>query len=232
MATETQTASPADETSASSRLLEVIRLFLKLGFTAFGGPAAHISMMHGEVVKKRRWISEQHFLDLLGATNLIPGPNSTEMAIHVGFVRAGWPGLILGGLSFLMPAVVIVLGMAWLYVQYGSTPAAEWLLYGIKPVIIGIVLDAILSLGRKAVKDAWTGAAGIISLVLYFLGVNELVLLFGAGLVVMLVKNARQTHLPLGMVTIPWVVWIQSVAPVTPFHLGGMFLAFLKIGSL
>jgi len=221
-----------DGTSTNRRLLEVVGLFLKLGFTAFGGPAAHISMMHAEIVKKRKWVSEQHFLDLLGATNLIPGPNSTEMAIHLGFVRAGWPGLVLGGLCFLMPAVLIVLGLAWMYVQFGTTPAAGWLLYGVKPVIIGVILDAILNLGRRAVKDIWTGAAGLSALGLYFLGVNELVLLFGAGLVVMVIKNVKRLYPSTEVILFPWAGFAGSMAGAAPFHLGTMFLAFLKIGAL
>jgi chromate transporter len=118
------------KTLPAERLKEVIFLFLKLGLTAFGGPAAHISMMHDEVVKQRKWPDEQEFLDLLGATNLIPGPNSTEMAIHISYKRAGWRGLILGGMSFILPAMLIVLGLAWLYVQYGSYPQVEWLQSG------------------------------------------------------------------------------------------------------
>src|SRR5574340_404691 len=139
------------ETKAQA-LREVFLLFLKLGFTAFGGPAAHIGIMHNEVVVRRKWLTDEEFLDLLGATNLIPGPNSTEMAIHIGFVRAGWPGLILGGLAFILPAMGMVLGLAWAYVRYGPTPQAGWLLYGIKPVVIAIILQALWNLGRKAVK--------------------------------------------------------------------------------
>ena len=123
--------------SFSQRLTEVVKLFVKLGITAFGGPAAHIAMMHDETVKRRKWLSDQAFLDLVGATNLIPGPNSTEMAIHIGFLRAGWPGLIIGGMCFIVPAMLIVLFLAWVYVRFGATPQAEWLLYGIKPVVDG-----------------------------------------------------------------------------------------------
>ena len=119
--------------SLSKILTEVAGLFLKLGITAFGGPAAHIAMMHDETVKRRKWLTDQEFLDLVGATNLIPGPNSTEMAIHVGFLRAGWLGLIVGGLCFITPAMLIVMMLAWVYVQFGSTPQAGWLLYGSSP---------------------------------------------------------------------------------------------------
>src|SRR4030067_3174980 len=163
----------------SQRLTEVAALFLRLGITAFGGPAAHIAMMHDETVKRRKWLSEQEFLDLVGATNLIPGPNSTEMAIHIGFLRAGWRGLIIGGACFIVPAMLIVLFLAWLYVRFGATPQAEWLLYGIKPVVISIIVEALWKLGQKAVKDPVTALAAIIVISLYFFGIDEIVLLLG-----------------------------------------------------
>ena len=141
-------------------LKEVAALFLKLGIISFGGPAAHTAMMHSEVVDRRKWLNDQEFLDLLGATNLIPGPNSTEMAIHVGFLQAGWPGLIVAGLSFILPAMLIVLAVAWAYVKFGSTPQAQWLLYGIKPVVIAIIIQAIWRLGQKAAKDSSPWAFG------------------------------------------------------------------------
>ena len=178
--------------SFSQRLTEVVKLFVKLGITAFGGPAAHIAMMHDETVKRRKWLSDQAFLDLVGATNLIPGPNSTEMAIHIGFLRAGWPGLIIGGMCFIVPAMLIVLFLAWVYVRFGATPQAEWLLYGIKPVVIAIIVQALWSLGKKAVKGPLTAAVTIIVIALYFLGVNEIALLFCGGLMVMLVMNYRR----------------------------------------
>jgi chromate transporter len=176
----------------SSRLPEIAALFLRLGLTAFGGPAAHIAMMRDEVVTRRKWISDEGFLDLLGATNLIPGPNSTEMAIHLGYLRAGLPGLVVAGASFILPAFFMVLGLAWVYVRFGSTPQAGWLLYGIKPVIIAIILQALWSLGKKAVKSAWLGVVGAAVLGLYFLGVNEILLLVAAGLLVAIVQNARR----------------------------------------
>jgi len=128
---------------SSNRLEELALLFLRLGATAFGGPAAHIAMMHDEVVKRRKWLDEQQFLDLMGATNLIPGPNSTQMAIHMGLERAGWRGMIVSGSCFIFPSAVLVTILTWLYVQYGTTSQAEWLFYGIKPVIIAIVLQAL-----------------------------------------------------------------------------------------
>ena len=133
-------------------LLELARLFLKLGTLGFGGPAAHIALMEDEVVRRRGWLSRERFLDLLGATNLIPGPNSTEMAIHVGHERAGWRGLVVAGVCFIAPAFLIVLACAWAYTRYGTLPAAEGLLRGVKPVIIAIVLQALWSLGRTATR--------------------------------------------------------------------------------
>ncbi|HEX9675351.1 MAG TPA: chromate transporter, partial [Anaerolineales bacterium] len=138
--------------AAIQPLTEVAWLFLRLGATAFGGPAAHLAIMHDEVVKRRRWLSDSQFLDLVGATNLIPGPNSTELAIHLGFLRAGWRGLIVAGVCFVAPAMLIVLAMAWAYVRFGAAPQAGWLLYGIKPVVIAIILQALWSLGRAALK--------------------------------------------------------------------------------
>src|SRR4030042_397055 len=171
------------------RLSEVAALFLKLGITAFGGPAAHIAMMHDEIVKRRKWLSDQEFLDLVGATNLIPGPNATEMAIHISFLRAGWRGLIIGGACFIVPAMLIVLLLAWVYVRFGATPQAEWLLYGIKPVVIAIIAQALWSMGQKAVKGPLTAAVAVLVIALYFLGINEIAFLFAGGLIVMLVIN-------------------------------------------
>jgi len=219
--------------SKNEQVKEVLSLFLRLGITAFGGPAAHIGMMHDEVVKRRQWLDEQEFLDLLGATNLIPGPNSTEMAIHISYKRAGWRGLILGGISFILPAMLIVLGLAWLYVQYGSYPQAEWLLYGIKPVVIAIVLQALLGLGKKAIKDWVTGifVAGV--MILYWLGLNEIVLLFGGGLVLFLIKRIKNINsTQLAGVILPG--GILSVIPqaISAVQLPVLFFTFLKIGSI
>jgi chromate transporter len=221
----------------SQRVLEVIGLFLKLGFTAFGGPAAHVGLMHEEVVRRRRWITDQHFLDLLGATNLIPGPNSTEMAIHIGFTRAGWAGLLAGGFCFVLPASLMVLGLAWLYVHYGSMPQVEWLLYGIKPVMIAIIGQALWNLGKKAVRSTALALLGIAVMMLYFLGVNEIGLLFGGGIVYMVYSNLKRLHkvnfsvlsiLPLGGLS-----GLMSLAnPIVPFSLPLLFFTFLKIGSI
>ena len=218
-------------------VLEVARLALKLGFTAFGGPAAHIAMLHDEVVVRRKWISEQRFLDLLGATNLIPGPNSTEMVIHVGHIRAGYAGLLAAGAGFILPAASIVLALAWLYVKYGSTPAGEWLLYGIKPVIIAIVLQALWGLGRKAVKGIFLGAVGAAVFALYLTGLDELLLLFGGGLLVMLVQYGRRRFdggPGAAAALFPWIglASITPLAQFVPVSLGRLFLIFLKVGAV
>lgn len=202
---------------------ELVRLCLRLGLTAFGGPAAHIAMLRDEVVARRGWLSDQHFLDLLGATNLIPGPNSTEMVLHVGYLRRGWPGLLLAGLCFIGPAVLMVLALAWLYQRYGSLPQAAWLLYGVKPVVIVLILQALWMLGRTAARNIWLVLLGALVFALYQLGVNEIGLLFGAALLVMLAANARR--LQAGGAA------LLALATV-PFSLGDLFLVFLKIGAV
>jgi len=214
-----------------SPLAEVIILFTKLGFTAFGGPAAHIGIMHNEVVVRRKWLTDEEFLDLLGATNLIPGPNSTEMAIHIGYLRAGWLGLLLGGFCFIAPATLIVLILAWLYVRFGTTPQAGWLLYGIKPVVIAIITQALWTLGKKALKNYLLAALGAIVFALYFLGVNEIGLLFLGGLVFMFITNIRRLRTVNPAILIPFSSMLLAQTPL-PFSLPLLFLTFLKIGSV
>lgn len=224
--------------SGSTELGEVARLFLKLGLIAFGGPAAHIAMMREEVVRRRGWMDDQRFLDLLGATNLIPGPNSTEMAIHIGHERAGRRGLVVAGMLFILPAMLIVLALAWAYTRYGTRPEAGAIMYGIKPVIIAIVVQALIALGRTAVKDVLTALAVLAVLGLFLLGANELALLLAVGLLVMLVRNLRRLRqrasgpalaLLSGLGAGPLVA---AAAPAAPVTLLGLFLVFLKIGSV
>jgi chromate transporter len=214
-----------------SELTEVAALFLKLGFTAFGGPAAHTAIMHDEVVKRRKWLTDEEFLDLLGATNLIPGPNSTEMAIHIGYLRAGWPGLIAGGLGFILPTTLIVLGLSWLYVRFGSTPQIEWLMYGIKPVVIAIIAQALWNLGNKAFKNRLTAFIGVAVFALYFLRFNEIGLLLAGGLITMLIVNWRQLRNTPPAILLPLGGMGLSQLPI-PFSLPVLFLTFLKIGSV
>lgn len=163
-------------------LKEIAKVFVKLGIIGFGGPAAHIAMMRDEVVVKRKWMSEQHFLDLLGATNLIPGPNSTEMAIHIGYDKGGWKGLLTAGLCFILPAVLITGILAYLYSLYGQLPEVQPFIYGIKPAIIAIILAAIYPLAKQSVKSINLGLIGITVLLAAVFGVNEIYLMFGAGL--------------------------------------------------
>jgi chromate transporter len=217
----------------SKNLFEIAKLFLRLGFTAFGGPAAHVAIMHNEVVKRRKWLDGQRFLDLLGATQLIPGPNSTEMAIHIGYVRAGWAGLITGGACFILPAMLIVTALAAVYVRFGSTPQANWIFYGIKPVVIAIIVQALWELGQKAVKDLTTAVVGIAVLALYFLGVNEIALLFAGGLVVMAIKNAKRLKKRfMPMFLSPLIGPTLPALAAKMFSLPLLFLIFLKIGSV
>lgn len=236
----------ADDTGAhpehradTSRLKEVILLFLKLGIIGFGGPAAHIAMMRDEVVKRRKWVSDGEFMDLVGATNLIPGPNSTEMAIHLGYLRAGMWGLVLGGVCFIAPAVLIVMALAWVYVEYGATPQAGWLLYGIKPVIIAVVAQALWGLGKTAVKNAILAALGLGVLTLYLLGVNEIVLLFGGAALYLLIEGVRRTRarrsLSFGLIPLPFALpslLVQGATGLASFSLWTLFLTFLKIGAV
>ena len=221
------------EQASPGRLREVIALFLRLGFTAFGGPAAHIAILRDEVVRRRRWLDDQAFLDLLGATNLIPGPNSTEMTIHLGYLRAGWPGLIAGGVCFVLPATLIVMGLAWAYTRYGSTPVAASLMYGIKPVVIGLILNALWALGRRAVKGWLTGAVGVAVLALYLLGLNEIALLFAGGLVVMLAVNLRSlSKIPPLAVSFPLLGLAAPAIAAAGFSLPILFVTCLKIGAV
>ncbi|MGA1475638.1 MAG: chromate efflux transporter, partial [Prochlorothrix sp.] len=176
---------PPGPDSHRSPLQEIAVVFLRLGSVAFGGPAAHVALMEEEIVKRRRWLSREQLLDLMGVTNLLPGPNSTELAIHIGYERAGWPGLWVAGSCFIAPAMAAVWLLADLYQRSQSLPQLEAGLYGIKPVIIAVILQALWKLGKKALTDRLTWGAGLLSLVGYLLGWNEIGLLVGLGLGVM-----------------------------------------------
>lgn len=223
---------------AGSRPLgEVAALFLKLGFVAFGGPAAHIALMRDEVVRRRSWVSDERFLDLLAACNLIPGPTSTELAIFLGYVRAGWAGLVLAGALFILPATLIVLAFAWAYVRFGALPQVSWLLYGLKPVIIVIILQAVWGLSRTALKGILSAAIGIAVFSLSLLGLNEIALLLGGGLLFMLIRNAGRLRsfgiklLGIFSLGLPSSVAIGSAA-ASFSGLMALFLSFLKIGAV
>jgi chromate transporter len=216
------------------RLIELATVFLRLGTIAFGGPAAHIAMMDDEVVKRRRWLSRENLLDLIGVTNLLPGPNSTELAIHIGYERAGWRGLFIAGSCFILPAMLIVWALAAVYDRYQTVPQLQWLLYGIKPVIIAIVLQALWKLGKKAAKDTPTTIAGILAIAAYLAGLNEILLLLLLGIAVMLVKNwQRQRTTGVFLLPISGVLaQAGGATAAASISWVSVFLFFLKIGCV
>jgi chromate transporter len=215
-------------------LVETALLFLRLGTTAFGGPAAHIAVMEDEVVRRRRWLTHEAFLDYLGATNLIPGPNSTELAIHIGMARHGWTGLLVAGASFILPSTIIVGAIAWAYVRYGSLPPVAGIFHGITPVVIAIILSALWRLGR-AVKSARLAVLGLGALVALLAGVHELVVLLAAGVVSSLFAGRRVAVLAWAAggwgVCSGAAVAAGSVAP-TALSLWALFLVFARIGAV
>lgn len=245
----TEPATPSHTNLSSHALREVLWLFLRLGCTAFGGPAAHIAMMREEVVRRRQWISEERFIDLIGVTNLIPGPSSTELAIYLGYLRAGWPGLLVAGVCFIGPAMLIVLALAWAYVTFGGVPQIAWLFYGIQPVVVAIIAQAIWNLGRTVFKGPLAMSLAFLVLACYFLGVNVLILLFGGavlyGLLHLLISRWRK-KLPVTSLVVPLLLtdlraflepfvsrFGAGIAVVAaPISLGLIFLEFLKLGSI
>jgi len=225
---------PGSALPAASPLRELAALFLRLGVTAFGGPAAHIAMMEDEVVRRRRWLSHAEFLDLLGMTNLIPGPNSTEMAIHIGQQRAGVRGLLVAGSAFILPAAVITGGLGWAYVRYGTQPGLRGLLYGVKPVMIAVVLQALIGLAPKAIKSRSLLAIGLSTAIAVAFGANELLCLGLAGLVELGVSK-RLAAPPLvfsGLGSSSALAAGVAKVVVAPFSLPALFLVFAKIGSV
>jgi chromate transporter len=220
----------------NERLTELAIVFLRLGAIAFGGPAAHIAMIDNEVVHRRQWMSQEKLLDLLGITNLIPGPNSTELAIHIGYERAGWRGLLVAGSCFILPAMLIVWALAAVYARYQTVPQVEWLLYGIKPVIIAIVLQAVWNLGKKAAKDIPTILAGVAAMVGYFAGLNEILVLILLGIAVMLLKNWQTKGHTSKAFLLPFsgvLAQVGSTATaVTSITWVNVFFFFLKIGCI
>ncbi|HSC29477.1 MAG TPA: chromate efflux transporter [Vicinamibacterales bacterium] len=226
-------------------LVELARLFAKLGTIAFGGPAAHIGLMRDEVVRRRQWLSDQQFLDLLGATHLIPGPNSTELAIHIGYARAGMRGLLVCGLCFIVPATAIVLAFAWGYVRFGALPEVQGLLYGVKPVIIAIVIQALVGLGRVAVRSGLLALLASASAIAVVGGVNELVVLAAAaaaGALSTVVSRARRIPaIVLGAVAgtacaasiyARVLAGAAIAAASASISLGTLFGVFLKAGAV
>ena len=221
---------------ARAPLGELAAIFLRLGVTAFGGPAAHIAIMEDEFVRRRRWLTHERFLDLLGAANLIPGPSSTELAIYIGYERAGWRGLFLGGTCFILPAALMAGAIAWAYVRFGSLPQLAGALYGIKPVVIGVVAQALWGLGPKALKKSSllvTVAAG--ACVASAFGVDALAVLVGSGVMTVIGRRAlgRSETGSAASVFGPVAVGaLGTASAATPVSLVTLFLTFLKIGAL
>ena len=209
---------------------ELAWLFLKLGTIAFGGPAAHIAMMRDEVVTRRRWMTEREFLDLVAATNLIPGPNSTELAIHVGHRRAGWPGLFVAGACFILPATLIVFAIAWTYVKYGARPDVRGVFSGIAPVIIAIVLHALWGMAKTAVTSVWLAVLGLASLVAVALGVHELAVLAGAGVIAVIGSRTGSASQLAGFLAAG--AGTTAAAAAVPLSLSSLFWIFVKIGAV
>ena len=237
---EPAAANKYSETAEAPRtsLLELARLYLKLGAVAFGGPPAHIAMMEDEVVSRRGWLTREQFLDFLGATNLIPGPNSTEMAIHVGRVRAGWPGLLVAGCSFILPASILVTALAWAYVRYGSLPQVSGVLYGVKPIVIALIVQAVLKLGKSAVKSTWLAVVGTVAVLATALGADQLAVLAGGGVLTGLIywqrsvrrESERVAAFLGGGTGLTGIVAGSSL--VAPFSLTALFLVFMKVGAI
>jgi chromate transporter len=217
-------------------LRELALLYLRLGTTAFGGPAAHIALMEDEVVRRRGWLTREEFLDLLGVVNLIPGPNSTEMAIQIGYRVAGWQGLLTGGICFILPAALLTLALAWVYVRFGTLPQAAGVLYGIKAVMIAVVLQAIWNLSRSAVKSRFLAVVGAVAVLANALGVNILVVLFGAGVVTMAAKPAWKAVLPRALALALPATGAGNLAGVlgtsVSFSLASLFMFFFKVGAV
>lgn len=216
------------------RLWQVAALFLKVGVISFGGPAAHIALMETETVHKRQWLSRDYFLDMLAATNLVPGPNATEMAIHIGYLQAGWPGLVVGGAAFILPAALISGALAWAYVTYGSLPQAEAIFYGINPAIIAIILAATYRLGKPAIKDWKRAILSALCLAASLLGVDQVIVLLGAGLAGVLLY-AHPTAA--GVALLVWVApGLPAALPAAAAATGDRLLSlgsfFLKVGAL
>ncbi|WP_319404285.1 chromate efflux transporter [uncultured Anaeromusa sp.] len=225
------------EHQTKASLLEVCLVFLRLGTLSFGGPAAHIAMMENEFVQKRQWLERGKFLELVGASNLIPGPTSTELAIYIGYLKAGWPGLIGAGVFFILPAMLIVLFLAHIYVLYGELPQVSFALYGVKPVIVAIIAQAIWNLGKTAVKDVPSGLIGGMALGLSFFVVNPLFLLMLSGVAMIAIKRAHKIKMNvffapfLALVDVTKNEAVQAAAGAK-LSLAALFVTFFKIGAV
>ena len=220
--------------ASAAPLRELARVFLRLGATAFGGPAAHVALMEEELVRRRGWLSHAEFLDLLGATNLIPGPNSTELAIHIGHRRAGWPGLVVAGACFILPAAFSVTALAWVYVRFGAMPELAGILYGVKPVVIAVVAQALWGLARTAIRSAWLAAVALAAGAANALGADELSVLAacgGAALAVQLAKSRAGKSRVAALLGTASLGAGAASAPAA-VALWPLFAFFLKVGSV
>ena len=218
--------------SEKNKLTEIAKVFFKLGCFAFGGPAAHIAMMEAEVVDKRKWMTREYYLDLIGATNLIPGPNSTEMTMHCGHERGGFKGLFIAGASFIFPAVFVTGLLAYLYVEYGELPNVKPFIFGIKPAVLAIIAGAILKLGKKALKSWELGVLGAIVLMLSIAGVNEVAALLGAGLLGALYFYTKHKALNSTKSIVPLFLLQISAGVASKLTTTGVFFTFLKVGAV
>lgn len=227
--------SSAPQGERRTSLVELALLFLRLGSTAFGGPAAHIAMMQVEVVTRRRWLSDEQFLDLVGAANLIPGPNSTELAIHIGWARRRWAGLAIAGVAFIAPAAVLAGVLGWAYVRFGAVPAVGWLLYGVKPAMLGVIVQAIATLASKAARTTPRRALAGAAVLAAALGAHELLVLLGAGLIAMLAARpwrAVEEQRGASRSFAPWLALSATATVPTALSLPSLFGVFAKIGSV
>lgn len=215
-----------------SKLIEVILVMFKLGCFAFGGPAAHIAMLEKEIIHKRKWMSSKHFLDLIGATNLIPGPNSTEMTMHIGHERAGFLGLILGGLAFILPAVIITGVFGWFYIEYGELPNVLPFIVGIKPAVLAIIIGAILKLGKKALKNIEIGCLALLTLLASVLGVNEIIALLGTGMLGIIYFNIKNNRITSKKSFLPLILTSTPIQNIFEINYPTIFLTFLKVGAV
>jgi chromate transporter len=222
---------------SGAELKQIALSFLRLGTTAFGGPAAHIAMMEEEFVRRRGWVPHADFLDMLGASNLVPGPSSTEMAIHIGHQRAGWKGLVVAGVSFIVPAMLIVMACAWAYATFGSLPQVQSVLYGVKPVIIAVVLQALWGLGRTAIKSSFLLVVGLLATATAIAGGNVLTILLAAGLVSVFQAWIKERHLFSNLLALPMparslMAATSVLAAAVPISLSALFGVFLKFGAV
>lgn len=218
--------------SEKEKLFEVAKVFFKLGCIAFGGPASHVAMMEQEIVEKRKWMDERHFLDLVGATNLIPGPNSTEMTMHCGHERAGFFGLVVAGVSFIFPAVVITGIFAWFYVEYGKLPEVEPFFYGIRAAVLAIIASAVFKLGKKALKGWEIGVIGVSVLAASLLGANEIIALLTAGLLGAVYFYSKHKIISDTKAILPVFLFQISSSAVVKITHAGIFWTFLKVGAV